>query len=86
MSVADRFNQTAFSRFINGGNGRIFRLAAGACFAGAGVILLPSPLGVGLLAWSVLPLSAGLFDVCWISAVLGGPLAGTRIRECQTRG
>ncbi len=33
------------------------------------------------MAWGVLPLSAGAFDLCYISAVLGGPLSGARIRD-----
>ena len=33
------------------------------------------------MAWGILPLSAGAFDVCYVSAALGGPLSGARIRE-----
>jgi hypothetical protein len=38
-------------------------------------------LGVLSMAWSVLPLTAGAFDICYISAVLGGPLSGTKVRS-----
>jgi hypothetical protein len=37
-------------------------------------------LGVASMAWSVLPLSSGAFDLCYISAALGGPLSGAIIR------
>lgn len=78
--AAARFNGSAFGRFVNSGAGRVFRLAAGVAFLVAGLSTLPSVLGFGLIAWSVLPLSAGALDVCWISAALGGPLSGRRIR------
>jgi hypothetical protein len=28
-------------------------------------------------------LSAGAFDICYVSAVLGGPLSGAKIRNMQ---
>lgn len=80
---AARFNRTAFSRFLNSTPGRVFRLVAGAAFLVAGIATLPSPAGIVLAAWSALPLTAGGFDVCWISAALGGPLSGARIRESR---
>jgi hypothetical protein len=33
------------------------------------------------MLWSILPITAGGFDVCYISAVLGGPFSGRIIRE-----
>jgi hypothetical protein len=83
IGAAQRFNGSRFGRFINSRPGRAFRLVAGTGFLVAGLARLPSPLGAGLLAWSVFPLSAGAFDVCWISAALGGPLTGGRIRTVR---
>ena len=85
MTTAARFNLSGFSVFLNSTSGRVFRLVAGTAFAVSGAALLPSGVGIALLAWSVLPLTAGGFDVCWVSAALGGPLTGARIRACQTR-
>lgn len=85
-SAALRFNGSAFGRFINSGPGRAFRLVAGTGFLVAGVVALPSVLGVALVAWSTLPLTAGVFDLCWISAALRGPLTGSRIRAELARG
>jgi len=79
-SAADRFNRSRFGRFVNGAWGRPFRLVAGSAFLVAGLVILPSALGIALVSWSVLPLSAGAFDVCWVSAALGGPLSGHKIR------
>ena len=48
---------------------------------GAGLAARRSAGGKASLAWGVLPFTAGLFDVCYISAVLGGPLRGI---DCRT--
>ena len=78
--LAASFNQSGFSRFLNRPAGRIFRLVAGMGFLILGLIFRDTPLGVLSLVWSVFPLSAGAFDICYISAVLGGPLSGKTIR------
>jgi hypothetical protein len=83
MSSAEAFNRSWFSRFINSQAGRIFRLAAGTGFLVVGYLFRDHPLGVISMAFSVLPLSAGVFDLCYVSAVLGGPLSGAKIRETQ---
>lgn len=83
MGAADRFNETGFSRWINSGAGRAFRLAAGTAFLVTGFALRDSTLGIVLMAWSVVPLSAGAFNLCWISAVLGGPVRSREI--CAAR-
>jgi len=83
MGAAARFNSTGFSRFVNSPAGRIFRLVAGTSFLTAGILLRHSPVGIALMAWSVVPLSAGFFNLCWISAVLGGPVSSMKIRAQQ---
>jgi hypothetical protein len=77
----ESFNQSGFSKFLNSLAGRIFRLAAGAVFLVFGYLYRDHLLGVLCIAWSVLPLSAGAFDICYISAALGGPLSGAKIRH-----
>ena len=74
------FNRSLFSRFINSPAGRIFRLVAGAGFLIVGYVYRHNALGILSMAWSVLPLSAGAFDICYIGAVLGGPLSGAKVR------
>jgi hypothetical protein len=85
MRVAEAFNQSWFSRFINSPAGRVFRLAVGAGFLVVGYLYRDNTLGVIAMVFSVLPLSAGAFDLCYVSAVLGGPLSGAKIRESQRR-
>jgi hypothetical protein len=81
MSWHEGFNRSGFSRFINSPAGRIFRVVAGTGFLVVGCLFRNRALGVVAMAWSVFPLSAGWFDVCYISAVLGGPLSGSTIRR-----
>jgi predicted nucleotidyltransferase len=83
MSAHDTFNRSAFSQFINSSTGRVLRLVAGAGFLVVGDLYRDHLLGLLSMAWSVLPLSAGAFDLCYISALLGGPLAGARIRAMK---
>jgi hypothetical protein len=81
MSWHETFNQSGFSKFINSSTGRIFRLVAGIGFLVVGFVYRHHTLGVLSMIWSVFPLSAGAFDLCYISAVLGGPLSGAKIRD-----
>ena len=83
MSGAETFNRSGFSRFINGPAGRVLRLVAGAGFLVVGYLYRDHTLGVISMVYSILPLSAGAFDVCFVSWVLGGPLSGAKIREAQ---
>jgi hypothetical protein len=81
MRAYESFNRSGFGHFINSPAGRVLRLASGTAFLVAGYLFRARPLGVASMAWSALPLSAGAFDVCWVSAALGGPLDGTTIRR-----
>jgi hypothetical protein len=85
MSMHESFNQSGFSKFLNSLAGRIFRLVAGAGFLVVGYLYRDHLLGVLCIAWSVLPLSAGAFDICYISAALGGPLSGAKIRRNSSK-
>jgi hypothetical protein len=80
LDFGEVFNRSSFSRFLNRPAGRIFRLAAGTGFLAVGYAYRHDALGRLSMAWSILPLSAGAFDVCYISALLGGPLSGAKIR------
>jgi hypothetical protein len=81
MTWHEIFNRSRFSHFINSVPGRIFRVVAGAAFLIIGLVFRHHPLGVLSMLWSVLPLTAGLFDVCYISVALGGPFSGSTIRD-----
>lgn len=78
--LARTFNRSGFARFLNSPSGRVFRVVAGSGFLVLGLVYWGHPLGILSLAWSVFPLTAGAFDVCYISVVLGGPFTGKNIR------
>jgi hypothetical protein len=78
---AGAFNRSSFSRFLNSPAGRIFRLVAGLGFLVVGYLYRGQALGVLSMVWSVFPLSAGALDICYVSALLGGPLSGAKIRS-----
>lgn len=81
MKLHEAFNRSAFSKFLNRPAGRIFRLAAGTGFLLIGLLFRHTTLGLAAMVWSVFPITAGGFDVCYISAILGGPFSGAKIRE-----
>lgn len=82
-TLAEGFNRSRFAHFLNSPAGRAFRIVAGAGFIAIGLIAIAAGqlIGIASLAWGVLPLTAGAFDVCYISAALGGPLKGKQIRS-----
>ena len=81
MSIHESFNRSGFSKFLNSLAGRIFRLITGTGFLVVGYIYRDHLPGLICIAWGMLPLSAGAFDICYISAALGGPLSGAKIRR-----
>jgi hypothetical protein len=83
MTKYESFNQAGFSKFLNSLPGRILRLVLGIGFLVVGYMYRDHALGVISMVWGVLPLSAGAFDICYVSAALGGPLSGQKIRGTQ---
>ena len=81
MTKYESFNQSGFSKFLNSLAGRILRLVIGIGFLVVGYMYRDHVLGVISMVWGVLPLSAGAFDICYVSAALGGPLSGKKIRS-----
>lgn len=81
MTISERFNHSGFGQWINGRSGRLFRLCAGIFFLTVGIVFRDHPLGVAALIWSFFPLTAAIFNVCWISLVLGGPFKSDKITQ-----
>ena len=80
MTKYESFNQSDFSKFLNSMAGRILRLVVGIGFLVVGYMYRDHAFGIISMVWGVLPLSAGAFDICYVSAALGGPLSGKKIR------
>lgn len=77
------FAQSGFARFIASGVGRLLRVIVGLAVIGCGYTMRDTGLGVGLMIVGLIPLAAGVFDLCLISPLLGGPLSGRRIRASR---
>jgi hypothetical protein len=74
----------AFASFMSSAAGRILRILIGLGLIGWGVFLIvtTSTITVGILLAVVglLPLVAGLVDVCIFAPLLGAPLSGAKVR------
>jgi len=81
MSIAESFGQTGFAQFVNSPAGRVSRLVAGIGLIAWGYAQRDSGTGLVLMVAGLVPLAAGAFDWCLISALLGGPISGARIRQ-----
>lgn len=81
MTKYESFNKSNFSIFLNSPSGRILRLVVGIAFIVVGYVYRDHALGVISIIWGLLPLSAGALDICYVSAALGGPLSGKKIRS-----
>jgi len=81
MSIAESFGRSGFARFINSPAGRIVRVVVGLVLVGWGYTQRGSGSGIALIAVGLVPLVAGLSDWCLISALLGGPISGDRVRK-----
>jgi Inner membrane protein YgaP-like, transmembrane domain len=81
MSIAESFAQTGFAKFINSPTGRIARIVVGLALIAWGYTQRGAMAGVVLLIVGLIPLAAGLFNLCLVSALLGGPISGARLRK-----
>lgn len=79
MSVAESFGRSGFARFINTPVGRIARVVVGAGLIWWGSTRLGGAMGIVVIIVGLVPLVAGLFNLCLISALLGGPISGRRM-------
>jgi len=67
-------------QFLASGAGRAARIAAGIMLIGLGLGVVGAPAGAVMAIVGLVPLTAGIADVCIISALLGGPFRGQDIR------
>jgi len=81
MSMAESFCQTGFARFVNSPTGRIARIVVGIGLIGWGYTQRGTTMGIVLMVVGVVPLAAGIFNWCLVSALLGGPISGAKIAK-----
>jgi hypothetical protein len=70
----------AFFGFMASMAGRVTRIVAGVALIAVGLFVLEGAVGYVLAAVGLVPLLAGLFDVCVFSKLFGGPFKGAEIR------
>jgi hypothetical protein len=69
-----------FVQFMASMPGRIVRIVVGAALLLWGFMGLEATTGIVVMVIGLIPLLAGLFDVCLIAPLFGAPLSGPRIR------
>jgi len=69
-----------FVRFMASPAGRLTRIAAGLGLIAWGLLGLRGTTGMVVAVVGVIPLLAGLFDVCLFAQLFGSPLSGAKIR------
>jgi len=79
MSIGQSFAETGFARFMSSPAGRLLRVVVGLAIIGYGYTHRAETTGVVLMVVGLVPLAAGAFNWCLISALLGGPFSGARV-------
>jgi hypothetical protein len=83
MSLAESFGQSGFARFVNSPAGRVARILVGLILIGWGYFQSVGSARIILIVVGLVPLAAGVFHLCLISALLGGPISGARIAKSK---
>ena len=77
MSIAESFGKSGFAKFINSPAGRIARIVVGLAL----IVWGYTSGGIVFIIIGLIPLAAGALDLCLISALLGGPISGKKLRD-----
>ncbi|TAK66319.1 MAG: DUF2892 domain-containing protein, partial [Dehalococcoidia bacterium] len=66
------------ARFMASGYGRIVRLAFGAGLVAAGLTVVPWPVGLAVAVFGLVPIAAGVFNLCPVAPLWGGHFLGSQ--------
>lgn len=83
MSLAESFAKSGFAQLINTPTGRIVRIVVGLVLIVWGYTQRADTIGIIFMVVGLIPLAAGMFNLCLISAMLGGPISGARIAKSK---
>ncbi len=67
-----------FARFMAGTVGRLVRIIAGVALILVGLLVVRDTGGIILAIVGVLPILAGVFNVCLIAPIIGAPFSGSK--------
>ena len=71
----------AFAMFMASGAGRLLRIVAGIAIIAWGWSRHEQTVGIILMVVGLVPLLAGVFNVCVIAPIIGAPFAGRDARN-----
>ncbi len=71
----------AFARFMNTVAGRWTRIVGGAALILAGIFAVGGVAGVLLALVGLVPLLAGILDLCLLAPVIRTPFSGAKVRK-----
>jgi hypothetical protein len=66
--------------FLASSTGRWVRIAVGGVLFAVGLLALEGTGGIIVAVIGLVPLLAGMFDVCLVAPLFGAPLSGRKIR------
>lgn len=69
---------TAFSRFMASCGGRMLRFGLGTAVVTAGLGAIGGPVGLAVAGAGLVPLAAGLFNLCPVAPLWGGHFFGSQ--------
>ena len=69
-----------FAQFMSSGLGRGLRIVAGIILIAVGLAVIGGTGGIVLAVIGLVPLLAGVFDVCLFAPLFGAPLKGADVR------
>jgi len=78
MSLAESFSRSGFAKVVNTTAGRWVRIVAGVLLVTWGVST-GGTAGTVIVVVGLVPLLAGMFNWCLVSALLGGPIDGSKV-------
>ncbi|HRL14005.1 MAG TPA: DUF2892 domain-containing protein [Aggregatilineales bacterium] len=70
----------AFARFMSSTTGRLLRIIAGLALIALGVFYFTGTTGIIVALIGVVPLLAGVFNVCVFAPLFGGPFNGRAVK------
>lgn len=70
----------AFARFMSSTTGRLLRIIAGLALIALGVFYFTGTTGIIVALIGVVPLLAGVFNICVFAPLFGGPFNGRAVK------
>ena len=78
LSTSETLEGSAFSRFMASNYGRFARVVFGATVIGSGLSLIGGTAGYAMAAFGLVPIAAGVFNLCPVAPVWGGHFIGAK--------